>query len=545
MRKNFFRTLALVLTIVMAIGMLAACSTPTPTTPAPSTPAPADPATGNETPVETSGKVTDRDVTLTYWAELSANVSPTATELGETPIYKELQERTGVKLQFLHPPQGQVTEQFNLMIASNELPDLIEYNWLSFPGGPEKAIADGVILELNDIIDSYGSNLKRYFAEYPNHEKQVITDTGKHYVFPFVRRDEQLLTWNGPVIRQDWLEELNIEAPTTIAEWEAMLTMFRDEKGADSAFSYQDWLLGSSNSFIGAFGVGRAFFQENGTVKFGPVEDGYKEFLTLFAKWYSEGLLDQDFASQDGAAFDAKVTSGRIGALLATAGSGMGKYLGLMKDEDPTFKLMGISPPTLNKGDTALFGHKDFNYTPGGSVAISTQSQEVEVAAKFLDYAYGEEGHILFNFGIEGESFEWVDGYPAYTEYILNNPDGLPMVHAMGRYMRSNYAGPMIQDGRYFEQYMQYPAQLDAVDNWLKHDDSRRIPPITPTPDESQQLASIMNEVNTYVNEFFVKFIMGQESLDRFDQYVEQIERMGIADAIKIQQDALDRYNAR
>lgn len=540
MTKRVLKTFALALTILMVVGLFAACTKPTDTTPEPTTKAP---GTDEPAPAET-GKLTDKDITLTYFAELSANVSPTAADLSETPLYQALEERTGVKIQFLHPPQGQAVEQFNLMVVSNELPDMIEWNWLSYPGGPEKAIQDGIILELNDIISENAVNLSNYFQEYPEHEKQVITDTGKHYVFPFVRRDERLLTWNGPQIRQDWLEELNIEVPTTIDEWEAMLIAFRDQKGADSAFSYEDWLLGSSNSFLGAYGVGRAFYQEGGQVHFGPIEDGYKEFLTLFSRWFAEGLLDQDFASQDGAAFDAKVTSGRIGSFLGTAGSGMGKYLGLMKDE-PSFKLVGAPYPTLVKGETPMFGHKDFNYTPGGSVAITTQSENVELAAKWLDYAYGEEGHILFNFGIEGESFDWVDGFPKYTEYIVNNPDGLPMVQAMARYMRSNYAGPMIQDGRYFDQYMQYPAQLEAVAEWLKHDDTRRIPPITPTPDESQRLASIMNEVNTYVSEFFVKFIMGQESLDTFDTYVDQINKMGIEEAIQIQQASLDRYNAR
>jgi putative aldouronate transport system substrate-binding protein len=41
------------------------------------------------------------------------------------------------------------------------------------------------------------------------------------------------------------------------------------------------------------------------------------------------------------------------------------------------------------------------------------------------------------------------------------------------------------------------------------------------------------------------KFITGQESLDNFDAFVEQIKSQDIEDAIEIQQAALDRYNAR
>ena len=69
-------------------------------------------------------------------------------------------------MEYIHPNDQQTAEQFNLMIASDELPDVIEYDWTgrsagSYPGGPEKAIQDGVILELNDLIDQYAPNLKK------------------------------------------------------------------------------------------------------------------------------------------------------------------------------------------------------------------------------------------------------------------------------------------------------------------------------------------------------------------------------------------------
>jgi len=68
---------------------------------------------------------------------------------------------------------------------------------------------------------------------------------------------------------------------------------------------------------------------------------------------------------------------------------------------------------------------------------------------------------------------------------------------------------------------------------------------VTPTASESGKFASIMNDVNTFKDEMFNKFIMGAEPLDNFDKYVKTIEGMGIQDAIKIQQAALERYNKR
>ena len=72
-----------------------------------------------------------------------------------------------------------------------------------------------------------------------------------------------------------------------------------------------------------------------------------------------------------------------------------------------------------------------------------------------------------------------------------------------------------------------------------------RIPPITPTPEESSTFAQIMSQIKTYTGEMHYKFIMGQESLDNFDKYVQNVKAMDIDKATEIWQAALDRYNSR
>ena len=68
---------------------------------------------------------------------------------------------------------------------------------------------------------------------------------------------------------------------------------------------------------------------------------------------------------------------------------------------------------------------------------------------------------------------------------------------------------------------------------------------IAETAEETDELNRIMTDINTYREEMTYKFITGQESLDNFDAFVEQIKSQGIEDAIQIKQDALDRYLAR
>ncbi len=68
---------------------------------------------------------------------------------------------------------------------------------------------------------------------------------------------------------------------------------------------------------------------------------------------------------------------------------------------------------------------------------------------------------------------------------------------------------------------------------------------LTMTTEEGQTYASMYTDIETYVQECNVKFIMGQMSLDEYDSYRDTLKSMGIEQCIEIQQTALDRYNAR
>src|SRR5690606_30209797 len=113
----------------------------------------------------------------------------------------------------------------------------------------------------------------------------------------------------------------------------------------------------------------------------------------------------------------------------------------------------------------AALGQIDHPF-PGSSVAITTSAKNPEEIVKWLDFAYSEEGHMLFNFGIEGVTYEMIDGYPTYTKEITDNPDGLPMTQALGKYVRASYSGPFIQDKGYIEQYANLPEQQEAITLW-------------------------------------------------------------------------------
>jgi putative aldouronate transport system substrate-binding protein len=489
--------------------------------------------------------------TLTYFSKFHVTASKYGITLADIPLYKEVEKRTGVKVKFIHPPLGQEREQLNLIIASGDLPDVMEYNWLHFPGGPEKAIQSGIITPLNPLMNKNAPNLKKLLRDNGEVDKMIKTDSGKYYGFPFLRMDDSLLVYMGLIIRNDWLQELGLSVPTTIDEWHTVLKAFKEKKNAEAPLvipatsNYPIWFVRSTGAFVGAYGIKCDFYLENGKVRYGPIEPGFKKFLATMGQWYREGLLDRDLGVTDRKGAGAKVLSGKSGAAIGYAGGDMGGWLDAMKTRDPKFDVAGVPYPTLTKGEKPKFGHRDPVF-PGTCAVISAKSKKKDLAAQYLDFNYSPEGQMLFNFGIEGVSYRMENGYPKYTELLTNNPKGFSLAEAMGGYIRANDIGPFVQDKREYEQYLKYQQQVMAIDRWKDTDEAKyMMPPVTATPEESSELASIMNAITTYREEMIFKFILGLEPIDKFDTYVAQIKKLGIDRAIAINQAALARYHKR
>ncbi|MFF2482804.1 extracellular solute-binding protein [Paenibacillus sp. NPDC058071] len=486
---------------------------------------------------------------LTYWAELNGNASSVRPTFQEVPFFQEWQKRTGVQLDFIQPPANQAQEAINVLLASGELPDIMEYEWSNFPGGPAKALSDGYLLRLNESIDKYAPNLKAFLEANPDIDKQIKTDDGSYYMFPFIQEDDRLRTYQGPIVRKDWLDELGLAVPETIEEWHEVLLAFKERKGVVAPLTFlgvPNALFGIENGgFIGAFGIKRGYYLEEGRVKFGAIEPAYKQFLALFRQWYAEGLIDPNIATVDTKTLDASMVSGRSGASIWNAGAGIGTWQPILQGLDPNAKLAPAPYPVMKKGEKPKFGQRVHPFNSAG-VAISAKSKHVEEAVRMLDYGYGAEGHLLFNFGIEGVSYEMDGGQPRYTDLILNNPDRLAPSQALAMYTRASYFGPFVQDKRYLEQYYSLPEQQEAVAIWSNTDAAEhQYPQTQKTEQESAELSAIMQDVQTMVDEMSLKIILGIEPLDAFEGYVEQMKAIGVERAIEIQENALERFRQR
>ncbi|WJM07973.1 extracellular solute-binding protein [Paenibacillus sp. PK1-4R] len=499
--------------------------------------------------------ITSEPFTIDYWRANDAKLTASLNNFGDMAAYKEKEKLTGIKVKFTHPPLGQQRDQFNLLISTKELPDVIYYNWADAVGGPEKMIKDGRIIRLNELIDSYAPNLKRIIESDPDVKKQIALDDGTIYMFPLLKLDAlKLNATSGLIMRQDWLDKLNLKVPTNIDEWYTVLKAFKEQdpngNGKPDELPFTgNWGPGNLtklHDFAAAFGVIGGFQMNGDKVEFGPIQPGYRDFLETMAKWYKEGLIDPEIMTNDGKAFDYKVTSNLAGAYQGGVFSGMGKYFNLMRDTDPNFNVTGVPWPVSPDGTSyATFNLDAKVLTYGEAITASADEDKLKYIVQWMDYNYSEEGSDLFNFGIENDSYVRDGEGVKFTDTIINNPNGLTYDQALASYALSIMDGPINQDSRYLDALLFDDGQRAANAEWMKASSALTLPPIRLSTDEVTTSTSIMSQVNTYLNETMTAIISGQKPITEFDTMAETIKSMGIDRAIEVHQAAYDRYQSK
>lgn len=478
---------------------------------------------------------------LTYWVSFNG-AALGVDSFAELPPIQELMKKTGADIKFIHPAAGMENEQFNVMIASGDYPDIMEANFTSYQGGPEQAIKDGVIISLNDLIDKASPNFKKYMKEHPDFDKMAKSDNGTYYTYPAIYGDDYLQVYQGPIVRKDILDKLGLQRPETIDDWTNMLKAMK-ESGIESPLTFD---MTEAYTFIQAYNVTSDLYVDNGKIKYGNIEPGYKQAIQLLADWYKNGYLDKSIASVDSTSKKTAMLNGTSAATVGRTGGNIGGWISAMKNKDSNYDLVAAKYPVVERGTTPFYGHRINPVSTSNGASISTACKNRELAAKVLDYAYGEEGILLFNFGIEGESYTMVDGYPTYTEKVTNDPSGKSMGDMISYYARPNGIGPSIRDKRYMEQFAALPQQKESIKIWSQTDAKKHLlPPILLSEEENAEVSAIKSDLDSYVKAEELKFITGINSMDQFDKYVSTLKQMGIEKYINVYQSAYDRYMAR
>jgi putative aldouronate transport system substrate-binding protein len=556
------RTLALLLALAMVLAVLAGCGgtsstagteeTKAPTTDEQEATAAPDEATAEpDADPKANFPLAEEEVTYTWFMPAPSAIGTSITTYNENSVISYMAELTNVDWDFISPPQELAKEQFNIVVNSGDVPDVIMNFSQYYSGGYDTAFEEEIVQPLNDYVPKYMPYYQAFLDEYPQYDKFVHTDSGNLWGIGSITV-VQPAEW-GPMIRQDWLDQVGLDTPTTLDDWETVLTAFKDQLGKEGMLillntGYPDF-FGNSYAVTGAFGVtglgtdqgAPGFINDNGTAVFTVQEQGYKDYLSLMADWFSKGLINRDFTSINQMNFTEYLTTDQAGIFCWNwqEQESFEALIGGDADIEP------IPNPVLNEGDELhLYNHNE--PTSGTCVSAALNEEDLRIVLGYFDYFWSDEGFILKNFGVQGEAWDYDEnGEPAYTEliYANENPNWSVSV-TIDTFTLNNGVGQGYILGRLAMPTISESAR--SCDSIWSNDAAYYFPSVTLTSDESSEASHIMAEIKTYVSEYTLAAIAGEKDIDAtWDEYLATLQAFNVDKLIEIYQAALDRYMSR
>ncbi len=462
----------------------------------------------------------------------------------ELPVYKKAEELTNVKLKGVASKnQTDQVQAYNLLLSSGNMPDIIAYE---LADGLEKLGSEGGLIPLEKLIDEHGPNIKAFWDKYPRYKKDAVAANGHIYMIPNYNDYYNIRASQGYFIRKDWLEKLGLEEPKTIEDFYNVLVAFKtkDPNGNGKAdevpfFSRANLPRKVLISLIDMFQVEPSWYEVNGKVVFGPSQEDYKKAIKEMAKWYKEGLIDQEIFTRGLGTRDFMLNN-NIGGMTNDWFASTASYNEILNKSIEGFNFEAILPPEYNGKRIT----KNARATYMGGWGITFAAKDPIEIIKYFDFWYSEEGRRLWNFGIEGKEWELKDGKPKFTEYVLKNPDGknpLTVIRESG----AQYRLGMFQDGEYEKQWGGL-ASSKAIDLYTNNNAiAEPFPFLKYKETESREFIKIDSQLRNYIEEMAQKWLMGSSDIDKdWDSYLKRLNDIGLEKAEKIQQESYDRFMA-
>lgn len=490
--------------------------------------------------------LSENTATLSLWGSISPMLSEYLDDWNDQAVVQELEKATGIHLDFRYYSPQAAEESFNLMIASGEYPDMIQGFANSYSQGLDHAIEEEIIITLNDIIEKNAPDYMAALADNNMIESQY-TDSGH---IAGVQGFESAYTgpMNGPMIRSDWLSELGLEEPSTYDEYYDVLKAFKTEYDCSAPLL----LTGNTqnaNWLVGGYGVAgyteTTMYQIDGTVYSSLTQEAYKEYIQMISIWYEEGLIHPDFYTIDSSIMNANTASylysGSTGIFYGMT-TQMPTYLSNLQLEEGSIN--AIQDARVSEGEKMHFGGYPIARS-GQQISISTDCNDPELALRWINYGFTQEGYWLLNYGIAGVSYNLdTSGMPVMTD-IVTNSDSFNVSIGMGLYTWPQI--PCLQDAYRNYNTIFTETQKNTWDTWMSCIDGEYELPgdIALTAEESSDYALIMADIQTYCDTQILKFVIGDLSFDEWDSFVAELKSFGIDDCVKIYQDAYNRYLER
>ncbi len=450
-------------------------------------------------------------------------------------------EKFNVTLDIQRVPATNAEENYNTMMASQDIPDVVKQGgWTSLNRYKQ------AWWPLRDFIVGKCPNLQKYFFDDPFIHALSADENGDVKILSMV--SEQYI---GDVllVRGDLVEEWDIDIESYRTK-EDIADLLRLVKGKDTDVLPYMTRMGTAGLTDrlceGWSGIRQyEFVDTDDVVKYGAADERMKEVVEWLRGLYAEGLVDQEYPNTDTPKWQEQVLNQGVFLTHDNASSRIRWAQTEWAKLGVTGKYYQAIPPVQPDENTK--GFTTIHYPAirdAAAIYREASPEKVERILEMFEYALSEEGNILVNYGIEGVSFEYGE-------------DGI--IEDVAEYREQVDAGTMPQEdivkgdfaqlirlepnGVYSAPNRPYQNVLAAAEmyeggglirqNWINA--------IRFTNDEQSRITELSADIRTYTDENLDKFIMGISPMDEWDSYIDGFANIRLEEYLEIYNTAYQR----
>ncbi|MCC3380576.1 ABC transporter substrate-binding protein [Paenibacillus farraposensis] len=479
--------------------------------------------------------------------------SPLApSDPNEKLIYKRLEEKTGVHIDFTNFTSDSFIEKRNLAVASGDLPDAIldagysDYDLLNLG-------KDGTIIPLEDLIDKYMPNLQKVLKAAPEYRSMMTAQDGHIYAFPWIEElgagKESIHSVNAmPWINVEWLKKLGLQMPKNTEDLKKVLVAFKngDPNGNGKADEIPlSFILNNGNEdlnfLFGSFGLGdngdHTVVTNEGKVVFTADQDGYKEGIKYLNELYKLNLIDEESFEQDYNTYLAKGQSERYGLYFQW------DKANISGDNDKYDLMNPLAGPS---GEVNVTRTNNFGFDRGRMV-ITSANKNLELTAKWIDQLYDPIQSVQDNWGTYGDkSQQNIFEYNEASHMLKHLP--LKGTAPVELRQKTNIGGPLAILDEYYGNVTTKPADAEGrlklmkerLVPYMKAD--HNFPKVFFSLEDQKQISTLETDLFAYVNRKRAEWIKTGKVEEEWAEYKAELSRLGLDKWLQIKQKGYDRY---
>lgn len=513
---------------------------------------------------EMTGNKEDKDISVS-WCIIGGKDEYYQHYWAEMKGLKAIQQITGITIDW-QIKTGY--EDYLPMFSAQNYPDVITANNLSkYPGRMGGMYNDGVSIRLNELMEEWMPNFTRIVEEYPTIGRDLRLDDGS-YTFVSTLYDTEndadrtATSKFGLAIRKDWLTTLGYDSvPSTMDEWYQVLLDFKqNDPNGDSQQNEEPICLASScwKYFLPAYGIDDdPSIQINAdgseTVIYGYISENYKQYLEEFKKWNNEGLIYNMFENTSLEKRQERVIGNIAGAWKGEAHmfdtTKSDSYINQLREIVPDAEFAACPWPETEDGYQWCFS--DINSFASDSTVITVNALKngtEKAAAYLIDYMLSENGSTYLTWGIEGESYEVVNGQKQLLEDMYETVDFYDTTIPK----RYTYADPLTVMLPQFGEISDYIIAnqteefKEACETWSKGDTKyKMMAGCQLSVEQQREIDDLEDKMKNYISKMRHRFITGAAPLTEYDAYVAQVKELGADKYIELWSEAYDNYKTR